>query len=160
MTEEICIQKQYRMKSLPNKPFFDEIEEIISRGNTVTLKVKGGSMRPYLRNEKDIVVLSPFRPVNLKQGAIVLFRYHNKHLLHRIIEIENDTLIIQGDGVYRGYEKALRSDVIGIVHYIIRPDGKPVSTGNYFSLVYWRCWRFLRPLRRYLLGVYDLMERG
>jgi signal peptidase I len=153
MTGEICVQKQYRMKSLPNRPFFDEIEEIISRGNTVTLKVKGGSMRPYLRNEKDIVVLAPFQPGELKPGAVVLFRYCNKHLLHRIIEIENDTLIIQGDGVYRGYEKVLKRDVVGIVRHIIRPAGKLVSTRHYSFRIYWRCWWFLRPLRRYLLKI-------
>ena len=146
------------MITLPNKLFFEEIEEIIATGNPVTFKVKGNSMRPYLRNEKDAVILSPFRPEELLPGTIVLFRYHNKHTLHRIIKIKNDLLIIQGDGVCKRCEEAQKSDVIGIVSRIIRPNGKQVSPAGYLSRIYWRCWRFLRPVRRYLLGGMRLLS--
>ena len=37
------------MKILPNEPFFEKINEIILSGQSVELKVKGGSMRPFLR---------------------------------------------------------------------------------------------------------------
>jgi len=115
-------------------------------------------MRPYLRNEKDVVVISPFQPEELMPGVIVLFRYRDKHLLHRIIRIDNDELLIQGDGNFKACERVLKADVIGMVRSIIRPDGKPLSTHHCASRMYWTCWRVLRPLRRYLLKVYDLFS--
>ena len=144
------------MKPIPNTIILEEVEQMISIGNSVELKVKGQSMRPYLRSGKDKIILSPFRPVDLKCGAIVLFRYDHRYVFHRIIKIENENLIIQGDG-NKSCEKALKSDVIGVVRGIVRPGGKTISLPDFSSEVYWRCWRFLRPIRRYLLAVYDLL---
>ncbi len=148
------------MKTIPNQPFFEEIEQIISEGNTVELKVKGGSMRPYLRNEKDIVVISPFQQDDLKCGEIVLFRYHKNHLLHRIVKKREDgMLVIQGDGVCNRYEKVSQSDVVGIVRCIIRPNGKRIATNRFSFGIYWLYWNFLRPVRPYLLFLYDRIIR-
>ena len=147
------------MKKLPKKAIIEEVEQIISTGKTVELKVEGNSMRPYLRGGKDVIVVSPFQAEDLKPGTIVLFRYRNDYIFHRIIKIKNDVLIIQGDGTYKQYEEAQKSDVIGIVSRIIRPSGKQVSTNTYLSGFYWRCWRFLRPVRRYLLGGMKLLFR-
>jgi len=141
--------------SLSNQEILTEVEQIISSGKTVELKVEGGSMRPYLRSKKDIIVLSAFQPDELRRGAIVLFRYHNNPIFHRIIKIDNESLVIQGDGVCKRCEKVQKGDVVGIVRYVIRPTGKQISTHSYSSRVYWQCWLFFRPLRRYLLVIYD-----
>ncbi len=143
------------MKLISNELFFEEIERIILNGENVELKVKGGSMRPYLRNEKDIVVIYSHKPTDLKCGEIVLFRYRNKHILHRIVNIKDNYLIIQGDGVCNNYEKALQSDIIGIVRKVIRPNAKQISVQNFSSRFYWKCWYLLRPFRRYILAIYD-----
>jgi len=143
------------MKPIPKHILIEEVEKLISTGQTVELKVEGRSMRPYLRGGKDVIVLFPVQPADLKRGDIVLFCYHNNYIFHRIVKIENDNLLIQGDGICKHYEKALKSDVIGIVQQIIRPDGKKFSTHNFSSKIYWNCWFFFRPLRRYLLAFYD-----
>ena len=145
------------MKLIPKNILIEEVEKLISTGQKVELKVEGRSMRPYLRGGKDVIVLSTVQPVDLRLGDIVLFCYQNNYIFHRIIKIENDNLLIQGDGICKRYEKALKSDVVGIVQQIIRPDGKQFSTHNFSSKIYWKCWLFIRPLRRYLLAFYDFL---
>jgi len=147
------------MNPIPKENIIEEVEKIISTGKPVELKVEGKSMRPYLRSGKDVIVLFPCHPGDLKRGDIVLFCYENNYIFHRIIRIENDKLLIQGDGVINRYETALKSDVIGIVQQIIRPDGKRVSTHGLSSEIYWRCWLFLHPFRHLLLAFYDSPSR-
>jgi len=145
--------------TLSNKEILEEIERNISDGKTVELKVTGGSMRPYLRSGKDIVVLSPYRDIDLKPGAIVLFRYNNNPIFHRIIRIEKDNFTMQGDGICNRYEEVLKRDVIGIVNQIIRTSGKTISTHSFFSMAYWLFWRFAHPIRKYILALYDLCKK-
>jgi signal peptidase I len=142
------------MNPIPNDLFFKEVELLLSNGKDVELRVKGVSMQPYLRDGKDVVVLSPFSPTDLVKGKIVLLRYHDRYLLHRIVRCREERLIFQGDGA-NGKEEALPSDVIGIVNTVIRPNGRTVSTSSFPAQAYWRCWYFLRPFRRYLLAIYN-----
>jgi hypothetical protein len=146
------------MKPIPNDLFFKEVERMLSSGENVELRVNGVSMQPYLRDGKDVVVLSPLSSTGLTKGQIVLFRYHDRYLLHRIVKCKEKDLVMQGDGSYNCKEEALPSDVIGIVHTIIRPNGKTVSTSSFWAQLYWRCWYFLRPVRRYLLAIYKRIK--
>jgi len=91
--------------------------------------------------------------LSVMPGVIVYFRYQNQSILHRIIKRKGDELVIQGDGVVKRQEKVSVADVIGVVRTVIRPSGKPVSTNRWDARVYWKCWWFLRPIRRYLLAI-------
>lgn len=146
------------IKEIPNVLLFKEVRQILSEGGSVELGVKGESMRPFLRSNKDVVVLSPFRPEELKPGTIILFAYYNKHLLHRIVEAGNKYLLIQGDGCMKNYEKVQHSDVIGIVRTVIRSNGKAVPVKGLMVEIYWRLWYLLRPWRHYLLTFYDKVK--
>ena len=44
---------------LPNQLFFAEVEAMLSEGREVQIRMKGHSMRPLLRSERDIAVLTP-----------------------------------------------------------------------------------------------------
>lgn len=143
------------MRVIPNNSFFENAEEMLSKGNSVELRCLGRSMQPYLRGDgSEIIVASPFSPNELIPGAIVLFRYQNKYLCHRIIRRKEDELLIQGDGSIKNSERASVSDVIGIIRTIIRRNQKPVSTQTKTAQLYWCCWLRLSLVRKYLLRVY------
>ena len=143
------------MKVLRNDFFFEEVEKIISQGESVEITIRGRSMIPYLRSEIDKVVLTPFNDSELKKGDIVLFHHFGHYLLHRIIKRKENRFIIQGDGIIIKKEEALPSDIIGIVSFIIRPNGKYVSVNSLRHGIYWRFWLFVKPFRRILLAVYN-----
>lgn len=140
---------------LANKLFFAQVEALLAEGQEVTLRVKGYSMRPLLRNERDVVVLTPFRPEKpLRNGEIVLFRYQGRHILHRIVGIENDRLTLAGDGNYRQQEYCTVSDVVAVASRVIRKNGREVRCDSRKWLRMSRAWRALPPLvRRYVLAV-------
>ncbi|MDR2823993.1 MAG: S24/S26 family peptidase [Prevotellaceae bacterium] len=146
------------MKTIANNLFFSEIERILATGENVSITVKGRSMTPLLRNGRDAVVLSPANVRALKVGQIVLFRHRERHLLHRIVKIDGENLVIQGDGT-RNTEDAMRSDVVGVVVTIIRKNGGKIILPNGWESFYFRIWQILKPFRRYLLAIYRRIFR-
>ena len=68
---------------LPNQLFFAEVEAMLAEGREVQIRMKGHSMRPLLRSERDQVVLTPCTdPARLRPGDVVLFRCCGRHILH------------------------------------------------------------------------------
>lgn len=146
------------MGIIPTDIFFGNIEQMISEGKDVEVRCFGGSMNPYLRGDgSEVIVVSPFSPEELTPGAIVAFCYQGKYICHRILRCNGEKLLIRGDGLMKEQEQVLVSDIIGIVRTIIRRNGKPVSTQSKVARLYWRCWSFLFPVRKYLLFFYRVM---
>lgn len=80
------------------------ISDVVSAGGSVRLDVKGNSMWPLLRNEKDSVLL--VRPDDIKKYDVILFkRVDGRIALHRVIKTEGNTLTTIGDNqyVFEGY---------------------------------------------------------
>jgi len=92
------------IKKIPNIDALKIIEESIKAGTTVQLTVRGNSMSPLLMDGVDVVTLRPFIPAELKPGVIILFRYKERFVLHRIIHIslsdnqQNSQVIITAKG--------------------------------------------------------------
>ena len=112
------------MKAIPNKLFFDYVAERLSTGDNVRLRLKGNSMFPLLRNNRDIVVLAPCACEALAPMDVVLFRYRGDYVLHRIVRRNGDSLLMQGDGVYASYEQCTVGDVVGRVVAVCRQSGR------------------------------------
>lgn len=105
-------------KIIPNIEALKIIEESIKAGSSVRLTVRGNSMSPLLLDGEDRVILHPFIPENLKTGDVILFRYRDAFLLHRIIEIQGNNspegkIITKGDALEQR-EEIRFSDVVAI----------------------------------------------
>jgi hypothetical protein len=57
-----------------------------------------------------------------------------------------------GDGNIRGFEHCRQEDIVGKAIHVIGADGKKRPLPNDSSR--WRLWNRLRPVRRWILGVY------
>ena len=69
-----------------NAVLLPEIVKMLNEGHTVTLRLKGFSMRPFLEDGRDKALLT--KPTNPKVGDPVLAEIAPKHfVLHRIISI-------------------------------------------------------------------------
>ena len=70
-----------------------DIFENLADGESVTLKVQGVSMQPFLYNGRDTVTLKKNdKPV--KRGDVVIFERGGIYLMHRIVEISADGYFI------------------------------------------------------------------
>lgn len=112
---------------LPNELFFKEVEAMIDDGLPVRIRMRGHSMRPLLREERDIVVLQRCDVSELKRGDIVLFRYRGQHILHRILHVEADRFVLVGDGNYRTRESCSPQEIVARAVQVIRPSGRTIS---------------------------------
>ena len=139
---------------LSNDIFFAEVEELLAEGKQVTIFVRGNSMRPLLRDGRDKVVLRKANDEDIRKGAVMLFLYRGSHVMHRVIRIEGDVVIFEGDGNYKLQEVVTRKDIIAVMEAVVRPSGKRIECSS-------RRWRFLsfmwlsqmRIERRVILGI-------
>ena len=136
-----------------NARFLPEVVALLEEGHTVTLRLKGFSMRPFLEDNRDKALLS--KPTTIQKGDAVLAEIAKGHfVLHRIIRIEGDEITLRGDGNL-GTEHRQRSDICAFALGFYRKGRKKLDKTNSLKWkVYSFLWTRLFPLRRYLLGFY------
>lgn len=133
-----------------NDILIPELARLINEGKEVRFTPSGVSMRPFIEGERDSVVLAPVAG-EPRRGDILLVQLPSAaptYVLHRLVRIEGETLVLQGDGNLTGEEECARTDVIARVVRIENPAGrrKPLTRG--------RLWYALKPVRRWLLKIY------
>lgn len=141
-------------KQMSNASFIPEIISIIEEGHTVTLPLKGNSMRPFLQNGRDKAILKKPDLDHLKVGDVVLAELHKGHfVLHRIIDISNGGITLLGDGnLTKEYCK--KEDLKAIAVSFFRKDRtKADSVDDRKWKLYSYIWMQLYPIRRYILFI-------
>ena len=132
--------------TIPNEILIPEVGRLLAEGREVEMRPKGNSMLPFIRQEKDNVVLKKKDKVD--KGDIVLVDLGGRYVLHRIIAEDGERLTLMGDGNVRGTESCTKDKVLGTVVKIVRPGGKSVTPSK------GKLWKALLPVRRYLLAFY------
>ena len=142
----------YKSLSVEEK-FFDnalllpEVVKLLNEGHTVTLRLRGFSMRPFLEDKRDKALLK--KAENPKVGDAVLAEIAPGHfVLHRIISIEGEKVVLRGDGNL-GTEQCTLKDVKGLAIGFYR-KGREVAdmTTDKKWRVYSAVWTRLFPIRR------------
>lgn len=136
-----------------NAILLPEIVKMLNEGHTVTLRLKGFSMRPFLEDGRDKALLT--KPTTPKVGDPVLAEVDSKHfVLHRIIDINGDDVTLRGDGNI-GIEQCKLKDIQGAIIGFYRKNRETLDrTDGRKWLVYSWVWTRLFPIRRYLLAFY------
>lgn len=138
---------------LENAQLLPEVVQLVREGHTVTLPLRGYSMRPFLEHERDKALLSA--PETVRVGDAVLAEVSPGHyVLHRIIAIDGQRVTLRGDGNL-GNEYCMMGDVKATVLGFYRkgrttPD---MTSGRKWRAYSW-LWMRLFPIRRYLLAFY------
>ena len=136
-----------------NAVIIPEIIKLIEEGHTVTLRLKGYSMRPFLEDSRDKALLT--RPNNPKVGDPVLAEIAPLHfVLHRIISIDRQDVVLRGDGNLAN-ETCKLSDIKGaVIGFYRKGRDKLDRTDGWKWKTYSWIWTRLYPIRRYLLAFY------
>lgn len=146
-------KKELPTKELPNEIFLPEIIKLINEGHTVTLTLKGYSMRPFLEDGRDKGLLTKVGDV--KVGDPVLAEtWPGHYVLHRVVSIKGDDIVLRGDGNILT-EHCKRSDIKASCAGFYRKGRATIdSVDGTKWRVYSRIWMRLLPVRRYLLAIY------
>ena len=128
----------------------NSFEVILNRDGKLVYKTRGVSMRPMLRENRDIVAISaPDRP--LKRYDVALYRRGSDYVLHRVIRVTDRYYLIRGDNTY-ATEKVPTDAVIGVLTDFKR-KGKTYSVYDIRYRCYCRIWCWSYPLRRLLIKI-------
>ncbi len=147
-----CPQTTHEL-TIANERLFPFVVALLDEGHTVTLRLKGNSMRPFLENERDDALLR--RATDVVVGEPVLAELSpGRFVLHRVVGVEGDDVTLLGDGNLTE-EHCKRSDVRAQVVGFYRKGSTSLTTidsrkWRFYSYV----WTHLRPIRRYLLAIY------
>ena len=130
---------------IDNDSFFSVVQQEITAGNTVRFQLKGNSMEPFLQDRQNIL-LSGIDPVKTHIGEIVLAKWKNKYLLHRIVYQNEHYLYLVGDNNLVQIEKVDRKNIIAIMM-------GSYKTATYKKFTLWDriigiTWFMIRPVRR------------
>lgn len=138
---------------IENHKFLPEVIKLLNEGHTVTLQLRGFSMRPFLEDNRDKALLSKAKDIQV--GDAVLAETAPKHyVLHRIIKIQGETVTLRGDGNL-GTEVCHVNDVHGYVIGFYRKGRTKLDKTNGIKWrTYSHIWMALYPIRRYLLAAY------
>lgn len=136
---------------IANDILIPEMAALLREGKKVQFTPSGVSMRPFIEGSKDSVVLQT--KSRYQVGDIVLMQLPESYVLHRLIAVNGEQVVLQGDGNLRGEEHGTQADILGYVTRIYSPKGrrKPRTRG--------RIWHILLPWRRYLLKIYRHLPR-
>ena len=124
------------------------MEEILHGGGMCRLQVTGTSMVPFLRSEKDAVILKAFDN-RVKRGDLLFYRRKNgQYILHRVHKLRDDgTYLLCGDN-QTVLEPVEPGQVIAAIAAIER-KGKQFPPENLLWRVLSGIWMglfFMRPL--------------
>jgi hypothetical protein len=137
-----------------NKIFFAEVENLLAEGESVTVRVRGCSMMPHLRDGKHSVVVRRCKAEDIKLGAVMFFEYRGQWIMHRLRRIEGEKLIFAGDGNYKLEEVVGRDALRGVVTDIISPSGYKFSCESFLWRFKSGVWLMLPAIvRRYMLAI-------
>lgn len=151
--KDIADTDAIREVQIPNAILIPEIVKLMEEGHTITLRLKGYSMRPFLEDNRDKALMC--KAVNPQVGDPVLAEISDNHyVLHRIIRIEGERVTLRGDGNI-GTEACRLQDVKGAVIGFYRKGREPLDRTDATKWkVYSWIWTRLFPVRRYLLAAY------
>lgn len=130
-----------------------EVVRLVAEGVSVTLPVNGMSMLPFIIGGRESVVLQ--KPAALHEGQVVLAWVDGtRYVVHRIIGIDGQHITLMGDGNLVGTEHCTAADVKGVVTHVMDAQERMRDLYSWHRRWAARLWRWLRPVRRYLLAIY------
>lgn len=109
------------------------IEEILREHGVYASVVCGVSMRPMLRQGRDIVYIMPLGD-SVKKYDVLLYRLNGRYILHRVIGFYPEGYVIRGDNTYKK-EYIPKDDVVGILTKYYK-KGKERSAKNRLFFFY------------------------
>lgn len=138
---------------LSNAVFLGEVKKLVAEGHDVTLRVKGVSMRPFLEDQRDKIVLTRITLTPQVGDAVLAEIAPGKYVYHRIIDLVGGEVTLKGDGNVRCTERCHVSHVVAATKQLIRKDKIYLPEGKL-----WRCYSALWPkwplARRILLAIH------
>ena len=124
--------------------------ELLARDGRVVYTNRGDSMRPLIREGKDLLVIERMRGRPKKYDVPLYQRDSGEYVLHRILAVRADGYVLCGDNQWRREFGVREDQMLGLLTAVIR-DGKEISMTAPKIQLYAHLWCDLFFLRRAIL---------
>ena len=122
-----------------------KLEALLARHGFLIYKTRGVSMRPLLKEGRDLVTIRTFDG-RLKKYDVPLYRRRDGgYLLHRIIEVKPDHYVIRGDNTFVK-EHVPDKELVGVL-VAFKRKGKDFTVDSRGYRLYAKVWNFIYPVR-------------
>lgn len=136
---------------MQNEVFLPQVVALLEEGHTVTLPLRGRSMRPFLEDGRDKALLQSYKDAPQVGDAVLAEISKGHFVLHRIVGIAGDKVTLRGDGNL-GDEHCTLSDIRAkSIGFYRKGRSRLDSTDGAKWRIYSWWWTRLYPIRRYLL---------
>ena len=138
-----------------NRVFLPQVVQLIENGHTATIVARGNSMRPFIEDGRDKLVLG--RVDSIAEGDVVLAEVSEGcFVCHRVDKFAGGMVTMRGDGNVVGTEVFPEEKVRAKLIQVIRNGKTYTLTTSRAWKLYSAVWPRLLPVRRYLLAFYRL----
>jgi hypothetical protein len=143
--------KEINVVKMENAVLLPEVIRLVDEGHTVTLPLRGFSMRPFLEDGRDKALLRQIAHPEVNQPVLAeIDKGH--YVLHRIVKIDGNHVTLRGDGNI-GVEHCELQDIKALaIGFLRKGRNKPDMITDRKWIFYSSCWTRLLPVRRYLLA--------
>ena len=122
-------------------------EELLDKQGYLVYITEGTSMLPLIRHHRDLIEIRPKDPdKRCRRYDVVLFKYGDKYILHRVLKVRNKDYIICGDHNIWCEKGITDQQILGVMTRI-RRDGKLITPDNSFYKFYVHLWCDFYPVR-------------
>lgn len=122
-----------------------KLEALLARDGFLIYKTRGVSMRPLLKEGRDLVTIRTFDG-RLKKYDVPLYRRRDGgYLLHRIIEVKPDHYVIRGDNTFVK-EHVPDKELVGVL-VAFKRKGKDFTVDSRGYRLYAKLWNCIYPVR-------------
>lgn len=125
--------------------------QVLKETGRLIYTTRGVSMRPLLRQGKDVVVIETPKEHCKKYDTVLFLRKNGQYVLHRILKIDGDQYWIVGDNCLGG-EMVSEQQIIGVMTSLKR-GGRSVKLTDWRYRLYVRLWCAPYRLRFFVLRV-------
>lgn len=133
-------------------------KQILETQGTLLCTIKGISMLPLLRQNKDVLIIEKKNPQRCKKYDVVLFsRKNGQYVLHRILKVQKNNYWIVGDNCISG-EYIHEEQIWGVLISVVR-NGKTISVKDFPYQIYVQTWCRFYPARFFLLRCRNYLYR-
>ncbi len=137
----------------PNSELIGDVVQLLEQGTRVTLRVKGNSMLPTIKGEKYSVELEMAESYVVSDIVLAEVK-PDSYVIHRVVEIVGRDVVLMGDGNIKGIERCTLDNIKAKVIAIIDSKGRRRECTAKGQMRFFKFWRALKPIRRYILAIY------
>lgn len=135
-------------------------EQVLQQGDKLIYPNVGDSMRPLIRQGRDLMVIQQRPEGRCRRYDAVLYKRPNgKYVLHRILKVRKDGYVLCGDNRYTREFGVPDQWIIGVLTAVLRDGKRELKATDWRYRLYVHLWCDFFLIRAFLIRVFRFIGK-